>query len=299
MSCTSASASTRSTFRLQRGGDGARNLRHLHGVRQARAEVVGVAAGEDLRLVLQAAKGARVDDAIAVALEGIAVGMRRLGIAASARILHANGVSSEHKRSVAKRGRTIRRLVVAQALRRIDLRRPPRRYEVASSEIRISSNGIAQNVTGSVGATPNSSVRIRRVSSKRSGDANRHSADSASTIPLLTTSPQDGDPRSAQRHADADLARALAHQVGQHAVDADRRQRQRDEGEARRAAAWRSAAAPATGQRAAPSSPRCRAADRGRSRESAACTAAASAAGSVLLRSTTFIARVGYCVCGR
>jgi len=41
----------------------ARNLRDFDGMRQAGAEVVGVAAGEDLCLVLEAAKGARVDDA--------------------------------------------------------------------------------------------------------------------------------------------------------------------------------------------------------------------------------------------
>ena len=81
--------------------DGARDLRDLDGVRQASAKVVGVAAGEDLRLVFQPAEGARVDDAVAVTLKCIAIGMRRLGIAASARFLHANGIRCEHRRSLA------------------------------------------------------------------------------------------------------------------------------------------------------------------------------------------------------
>src|SRR5208283_5506934 len=84
---------------VERCGDGARDLRDLHGVRQARAEMVRVAAGEDLSLVLKAAKGARMDDAVAVALERIAIRMRRLWIAAPAGILHANRVAGEHKRS--------------------------------------------------------------------------------------------------------------------------------------------------------------------------------------------------------
>ncbi len=69
-------------IQVERRGDGARDLRHLDGVRQARAEVVGVAAREDLRLVLQPPEGAGVNDAVAVALKRIAVRMRRLRIAA-------------------------------------------------------------------------------------------------------------------------------------------------------------------------------------------------------------------------
>src|SRR5208337_3880512 len=82
-------------------GDGARDLRHFHGVRQARAKVVRIAAREDLRLVLQTAEGARVNDTVAVALERITVRMWRLRIAAPAGILHANRVAGEHKLSLA------------------------------------------------------------------------------------------------------------------------------------------------------------------------------------------------------
>ncbi len=88
-------------IQIERCSNGARDLRDFHGVRQASAEVVGVAAGEDLRLVLQPAKGAGMDDAVAVTLERIAIRMRRLGIAAPTRILRADGVRGEHKRSVA------------------------------------------------------------------------------------------------------------------------------------------------------------------------------------------------------
>src|SRR5271166_6300996 len=88
-------------IQIESRSDGARDLRDLDGVRQARAEVVRVAAGEDLGLVLQAAERARVNYAVAVTLEGIAVGMRRLRIAAPAGILRAHRVAGEHKRSVA------------------------------------------------------------------------------------------------------------------------------------------------------------------------------------------------------
>ena len=40
-------------------------------------------------------------------------------------------------------------------------------------------------------------------------------------------------PAGAERHADADLLRALRHRVRQHAVDADRREHQRDRAEDR------------------------------------------------------------------
>ncbi len=55
---------------VQGGGDGAGDLRDLDGVGEARAEVVGGAGGEDLRLAGEAAEGAGLDDALAVALEG-------------------------------------------------------------------------------------------------------------------------------------------------------------------------------------------------------------------------------------
>ena len=81
--------------------DGARDLRDLDGVGQASAKVVGVTAGEDLCLVFQTAKGARVNNTVAVTLKCIAIGMWRLGIAASARFLNANGIRCEHKSSLA------------------------------------------------------------------------------------------------------------------------------------------------------------------------------------------------------
>src|SRR5664280_3868884 len=72
--------------------------------------MVGVAAGEDLRLVFQPAEGAGMDHAIAIPLKRIAIGVRRLGIAASTGILHANSVAGEHRRSLAatRRGRQAR-----------------------------------------------------------------------------------------------------------------------------------------------------------------------------------------------
>ena len=72
---------------IQGSGDGAGDLRDFERVGEAVAEVVGVAAGEDLRLGFEAAESAGVNDAVAVALKIIAVGMRRFREAASAGVL--------------------------------------------------------------------------------------------------------------------------------------------------------------------------------------------------------------------
>src|SRR5688572_25327697 len=63
---------------VQRGGQRARHLGDLHGVRQARHEVVSLGVQEDLGLVLQPAERLRVDDPVAVTLEGRAVLVRLL-----------------------------------------------------------------------------------------------------------------------------------------------------------------------------------------------------------------------------
>jgi hypothetical protein len=57
--------------------------------------VVGVAARENLGLRFQTAKGAGMDDAVAVALKVVAVGMRRLGMAASSGIFYVDGIVGE------------------------------------------------------------------------------------------------------------------------------------------------------------------------------------------------------------
>ena len=61
----------------QRRGQGARDLRHLEGVRQAGDVVVALGVEEDLRLVLQAAERLGVDDPVAVPLER---GPERVGL---------------------------------------------------------------------------------------------------------------------------------------------------------------------------------------------------------------------------
>src|SRR5271169_3342493 len=85
---------------VKRGGDGAGDLCDLHGVGEAGAKVVGVSAGENLRLVLKSTESAGVNDAVTVALEGIAVRMGRLGIAPPARVFHANRIAGGHESSL-------------------------------------------------------------------------------------------------------------------------------------------------------------------------------------------------------
>src|SRR4051812_8669254 len=65
----------------QRPRQSARNLRHLEGMRQAGAIMVAFMEDEYLGLVLQPAEGGGMDDAIAIAAEGIARRTRRLWMA--------------------------------------------------------------------------------------------------------------------------------------------------------------------------------------------------------------------------
>ena len=77
--------------------NGAGNLRHFDGMGQAIAEVVGEAAGEDLGLGFEAAKSAGVNDAVAVALEIIAIGMLGFRNSASAGLFDPHGVVGQHE----------------------------------------------------------------------------------------------------------------------------------------------------------------------------------------------------------
>src|SRR3546814_12307492 len=56
----------------KRAGDGPGDLRDLKAVREAHAEVIAVGCDEHLRLVPQTAEGDGMDDAVAVALKGVA-----------------------------------------------------------------------------------------------------------------------------------------------------------------------------------------------------------------------------------
>src|SRR6185503_15435397 len=70
----------------ERLGDIARNGGDFHGVGEPRAEVIAGAVEEDLGLVFEAAEGAGMDDAIAIALVLRAPFGRRFDVFASARI---------------------------------------------------------------------------------------------------------------------------------------------------------------------------------------------------------------------
>src|SRR5437660_4010884 len=74
----------------QRGSNGAGNLRDFQCMRQAVAEMVRVARSEDLRLGFEAAKGAGMNNAIAVTSVGTAVRMGLLGITPAAGSLRAH-----------------------------------------------------------------------------------------------------------------------------------------------------------------------------------------------------------------
>ncbi len=82
------------------GRNGSGDLRDFDRVSQTIAKVVGVAAGEDLGFRLKTTERSGVDNAITVALKIVAVGMLRLGITASAGLLHPHGVVGEHEESL-------------------------------------------------------------------------------------------------------------------------------------------------------------------------------------------------------
>ncbi len=67
---------------LERIGDGARDLRHFHGVGEPAAKVIGVAVGKDLRFSRQAAEGAGMDHPRAVTLKGSSIRMGCFGMLA-------------------------------------------------------------------------------------------------------------------------------------------------------------------------------------------------------------------------
>ena len=75
----------------ERGGDGSRDLRDLERVRQAIAKMIGVSGRENLRFCFEAAKSARVDNAIAVARIFGAVAMARFMKTAATRKFFAHG----------------------------------------------------------------------------------------------------------------------------------------------------------------------------------------------------------------
>ena len=126
-------------------------------------------------------------------------------------------------------------------------------------------------------------------------DARRPRASWPGGPPGCTTVPS----RRAERHADADLARALRHRVRQDAEDADRGEHQRDRREDRRAAACRSAAARSTSRRSDRASARSTAAGSDRPRSTSRRTASASRLGGRRRSITTLISETGHWRNGR
>src|SRR5581483_313862 len=98
-------------------GQGAGDLSDFDGVRQAIAKMVGISASEDLRLMVQPAERAGMNDPVAVAFEVVTVGMARLWITASTGLLDAHGIGSEHgERIASKNWRGVTQLATAGVL---------------------------------------------------------------------------------------------------------------------------------------------------------------------------------------
>jgi len=77
-------------------GGRARDLRHFDGVGQAVSKMVGERRREDLRLMLEAPKRPRMNDAVPVSLKGVAVRVLRLRVTTAARRLDRKPEVFEH-----------------------------------------------------------------------------------------------------------------------------------------------------------------------------------------------------------
>ncbi len=77
--------------------DAARDLRHFEAVGKSRPVVIALVIDEHLRLVLQAAEGRGMDDAIAVTLKHRAGGTLGLGIEPAAALFRAAGIGGERR----------------------------------------------------------------------------------------------------------------------------------------------------------------------------------------------------------
>jgi len=84
--------------------NGPRDLGHFQRMSEAIAKMIGMPKCEDLRFIFEPAESTCMDDAVPVALEIIAIGMRRLGEAAPAGLFHAYREVSEHVGRIAKFG---------------------------------------------------------------------------------------------------------------------------------------------------------------------------------------------------
>ncbi len=85
---------------VKRGSDGSGDLRDFERMRQPIAKMVGVARGEDLCFGFEAAEGAGMDDAVAVARVVTAIGMRGLRKAPAARLLGVHCPGSKSGNSI-------------------------------------------------------------------------------------------------------------------------------------------------------------------------------------------------------
>src|SRR6266487_1578423 len=81
-----------------------RDLGNFQGLGQPVAEMVGVAAGENLCFGLKAAKSSRMNDAVTVALEVVPVRMLCFRMAAATRLFNMHGVVSQHGRKFSTEG---------------------------------------------------------------------------------------------------------------------------------------------------------------------------------------------------
>src|SRR4051812_11364900 len=88
-------------IQAQCSGDSPRDLSDLESMSQPIAEMIGVAAGEKPGLCFQAAESASVNHAISVALKIVAVGVRRLWKAASARLRYLHRIGRQHGARIA------------------------------------------------------------------------------------------------------------------------------------------------------------------------------------------------------
>ena len=100
MSCTSAKASAKSSFKSKRMRHSPRNLRHFQSMSQTVTEMIRKSSSKNLRLSLKPPKSPRMHDAIPVPRIFIPVRMRSLRKSPPPSMPHIHGISRRNHAAI-------------------------------------------------------------------------------------------------------------------------------------------------------------------------------------------------------
>ena len=155
------------------------------------------------------------------------LGGRRLALLLAlvllAAVTLAPGLRRARGVAAARRELSLSRLLAAQRLRRVEARRPARREGAGAERDREQQRGGAAERDGVDAGDADELALERATEGGRERRPDREAGRGERHAPAQHEADHVG-PARAERHADADLARALRHALGGHAVDPDRGQ---------------------------------------------------------------------------